>query len=247
MGICRSHEACPSCRKMGRDRHGDNLGIYDDGSAYCFSCGYYKPGNGPRNDLKAPRSVQNPELVPKPVSLPFDASNRLDLVHNEKLMVYLKKYRLKGTTAFENHLMWSESRQRLIFPLFSGSDLVAWQGRYFGSDPKQPKWYSQGDLKNYLYIKRKELCKAVTLVEDIVSTIVYHKADSLVNDCVCLFGSTISDELILRLKLLNYERVTIWLDYDKRIEAYKYKEKYDHLFKEISVKSTSDDPKDYLI
>ena len=32
-------DKCPKCREQGKDRHGDNLAVYSDGS-YCFSCGY---------------------------------------------------------------------------------------------------------------------------------------------------------------------------------------------------------------
>ena len=45
MGICVGKEQCPKCSEEGRDRHGDNLAIYDDGSKYCFSCSYSESGN----------------------------------------------------------------------------------------------------------------------------------------------------------------------------------------------------------
>lgn len=45
MGICVGKEQCPKCNEEGRDRHGDNLAIYDDGSKYCFSCGHTESGN----------------------------------------------------------------------------------------------------------------------------------------------------------------------------------------------------------
>ena len=31
---------CPECRSQGGDSRGDNLVQYDDGHAYCYSCGY---------------------------------------------------------------------------------------------------------------------------------------------------------------------------------------------------------------
>ena len=31
---------CPKCRSEGRDRKGNNLIMYDNGSAHCFVCGY---------------------------------------------------------------------------------------------------------------------------------------------------------------------------------------------------------------
>ena len=39
MGVSHK-EACPKCQEEGRDRSGDNLAVYDDGGAFCFSCGY---------------------------------------------------------------------------------------------------------------------------------------------------------------------------------------------------------------
>jgi hypothetical protein len=33
---------CPRCRERGEDSSGDNLGLFDDGHAYCFSCRYYE-------------------------------------------------------------------------------------------------------------------------------------------------------------------------------------------------------------
>ena len=34
------HAKCPECTKLGKDRDGNNLGVYSDGSVYCFACGY---------------------------------------------------------------------------------------------------------------------------------------------------------------------------------------------------------------
>lgn len=38
---------CPACRAAGRDRAGDNLVLYKDGSGHCFACGYNQPSNQP--------------------------------------------------------------------------------------------------------------------------------------------------------------------------------------------------------
>lgn len=41
MGIATGATSpCPKCRSHGRDRTGDNLTLYDNGSAHCFACGY---------------------------------------------------------------------------------------------------------------------------------------------------------------------------------------------------------------
>ena len=39
-------EPCPECRKTGGDTSGDNLARYDDGGAYCFSCGHSERADG---------------------------------------------------------------------------------------------------------------------------------------------------------------------------------------------------------
>lgn len=39
-------QRCPKCADAGRDRNGDNLGIFDDGHSYCFSCGHYGKADG---------------------------------------------------------------------------------------------------------------------------------------------------------------------------------------------------------
>jgi len=38
---------CPWCASEGRDRAGDNLGVFDDGHEYCFACNYYNSTNSP--------------------------------------------------------------------------------------------------------------------------------------------------------------------------------------------------------
>jgi twinkle protein len=40
VGKAVNTERCPVCASYGRDNSGDNLVIYDDGSAHCFACGY---------------------------------------------------------------------------------------------------------------------------------------------------------------------------------------------------------------
>ena len=38
-----NREACPECRKDGGDKKGDNKIVYEDSSAYCFSCELFFP------------------------------------------------------------------------------------------------------------------------------------------------------------------------------------------------------------
>lgn len=45
MATVVKREQCPSCASKGQDNSGDNLARYDNGGAYCFSCGYFE-GDG---------------------------------------------------------------------------------------------------------------------------------------------------------------------------------------------------------
>lgn len=51
------HEACPACREAGGDRDGNNLGRYDDGSAWCFACGYWERKTGKKKLEKATKTA----------------------------------------------------------------------------------------------------------------------------------------------------------------------------------------------
>jgi len=46
MGNAISKTQCPECAQIGNDNHKDNLVNYEDGSAYCFACGYHEKGEG---------------------------------------------------------------------------------------------------------------------------------------------------------------------------------------------------------
>lgn len=40
MGRVIKKITCPSCKQQGNDTSGDNLAVYEDGSSYCFACGF---------------------------------------------------------------------------------------------------------------------------------------------------------------------------------------------------------------
>ncbi len=54
--------ACPSCRKAGNDKHGDNLATYPDGGAWCFSCGYMVKS---KNSMAASKTEKKRVKVPE--------------------------------------------------------------------------------------------------------------------------------------------------------------------------------------
>ena len=46
MGNAVGKEPCPACREEGGDSSGDNLARYEDGGAFCFSCGHKERAEG---------------------------------------------------------------------------------------------------------------------------------------------------------------------------------------------------------
>ena len=74
MATAVTHEQCPKCASQGKDRHEDNLGVYQDGSAYCYSCGYSR---GPTFRLKYLIAQQEKPNAREKAVLPSD----LSLIH----------------------------------------------------------------------------------------------------------------------------------------------------------------------
>lgn len=49
MGKAVNKKQCPACAKVGEDNSRDNLAIYEDGTDYCFKCGYTSSKGGGKN------------------------------------------------------------------------------------------------------------------------------------------------------------------------------------------------------
>lgn len=236
------HTQCPQCAKDGRDRNGNNLGNYADGSVFCFSCGYRRSAKGIER-LKAAASAGTTTLENQ-VCLPGDVEFSIP----QRAWDFLGQYQLTKEDVNEHRIMWSEQWQRLIFPFFDGERLCGWQGRYLG-DPhpvgKNPaKWYSQGNLQELLHIcgqnsKNADQC-GIVLVEDVISAIkVGH---------VCpaspLFGSHLSTKQAFRYNRF-YQEIILWLDKDKA----RYSLLRDKSLNSLGIKTrsviTEKDPKEY--
>ena len=63
------HEACPECRKIGKDTKGDNLAVYPDGGKFCFACGYHESGTKYSAPQEARRRNFSESRIPEYSSL----------------------------------------------------------------------------------------------------------------------------------------------------------------------------------
>ena len=220
---------CPACAEKGRDRSGDNLGVYDDGHSYCWSCGYWG-----RGDL-ASRITSNLHKQVKPIQdLPEDISQELGQEALDWLAQYFDK---------PQRCLWSESEKKLFFMFPNGE----YQYRYFGDNPKHPKWVGYGINENLIHIEGDKKPKihhpnSLVLVEDIISAM---KVGHSTLPTMCLFGSNISLKRLATIKQLGYDEVIIWLDWDKREYAIKAAQQAQAIGLKASVIHTQLDPKDY--
>lgn len=206
------HEPCPECRKNGNDRKGNNLSVYSDGGVHCWNCGFHRNGDS-LQEFKTKTSSGTGEPT-KSLILPRDVDFQLP----QKARDYLRKYSLTPRQIHDNHIMWSDYYQRLIFPYFDDTGLLAWQGRYLGEEENKAKWFSQGDLKQILHILHPaQKSDTIILVEDVISAI----RVSQFADCMPLFGSFISTTMMLRLAK-RYGIILVWLDKDKEKDSYKF-------------------------
>ena len=222
------HEQCPACAANGRDRKKNNLGVYSDGGTYCYSCGF--SSNGTTANRLRNMAHRAAKEIP---ALPEDISPELgEEAHNWLLQYFPDK-------DFPRCL-WSEQEQKLYFMLDNG----AYQYRYFGENKDHPKWVGYGINDNLLHITNPNnslVDGLLVLVEDIISGLkVGH-----IHPTLTLFGSNISLKRLATLKLLGYNEVIIWLDWDKREYAIKAAQLAQSIGLEAQVIHTKLDPKDY--
>lgn len=230
MSIFIEHTPCPKCGSR------DNLAIYTD-HEYCFGCGYINFYN------YHPRRIENiKETNAKIVSLPEDIAPYIPASADS----WLKQYGLTQTELIVNHVVWSEQRQLLIFPYFDDKHfLFGWQGRYFGTDPKHPKWTGRGNFKEQIKLwgdLTRVKGSSIILVEDIISTI---KLSRLYTSN-CLFGSNIYiNKYIIIYNEYKPKEFIIWLDKDKEKESRLFSLQLNKLGIPCRVISTDLDPKCY--
>ena len=226
------HAPCPSCGSK------DNLAIYAD-HEYCFGCSHLVFYNYHNR-----RILDTKEVDTKLVSLPDDISPSIPAIAD----LWIKKYDLTLRELHDNRVVWSEYRKLLIFPYFDEKGhLWGWQGRYFGDDPKHPKWTGKGAFKEQIKVyEKKDLTdstdSSIIIVEDIISTIKL----SRIYNTTCIYGSFIDINKYIKIyKTYKPKSLYIWLDKDKEKESRLFSIQFNNLGIPCSVISTDLDPKEY--
>jgi hypothetical protein len=227
-----NHKQCPQCKQIGKDNGRNNLGIYSDGHAYCFSCGYTTNSNKITQYTAPPNNPTKDVLA-----LPGDVESFLPT----EPTTFLSRYGFTKDTCTKNTILWSESRQMLVFPYFIKGELLGWQGRLFGPEALRRKWFTQGKVDDFLYIIGKP-SRTIILVESIISAIML----SRIGYSSPIFGSTISNQRLLRLSYIC-DRIIIWLDPDKQKVAVQAANRARMFGLDVHVILSDMKPKDYSL
>lgn len=214
------HEGCPKCGSK------DNLGVYDDGSAYCFGCGY---------------TIGSKYYVPKNntidttvVKLPHDCVANLPHI----AVNWLDKYGITPTERMLYRMLWSPSKEQLIYPLYKGEELTAYQGRNFATNAHS-KYKSQGKIHDLLYPLGKKQ-NVLILTEDLLSAIKIARQGY----AMPLWGSEASTPLLMRLKGIC-GGILVWLDSDKWKNAHDIVNRSQSIGLKAMCVFTNLDPKEY--
>lgn len=255
------HERCPQCEKMGKDRRGNNLGRWEDGHAYCFSCGYIISGNQTQllenlakrddNDEDDTQRIPDVGIKTNVMWFPNDASSTIDW----RALSWLAKYGIMREEIIDNNIQWSEQYKWLIFPIYAhgkDSSMLAWQARTDivpetafsrGTNIQHRKWYSKGDIHQILHLinwnKWVNTDTPIIIVEDIVSAIkVSRYAIGMP-----LFGAMLPLRIAMRLKAL-WNNYIVWLDGNKYDESQAIANRLNLLGMTATSVYTEKDPKE---
>lgn len=191
---------------------------YNDGSSWCFGCHLFqKPTLAP--PWPQPKAAANPDYPEKQAGtskwfdLPADATR----YYGPEARKWLESYPMPQSLLLENDVVWSPTRQQLIYKFLINGELVAWQARNFGIAREKSKVFTSGNVTNL--IKIYGLAKnpdTLVIVEDPLSAINV----SRVLPCMPLLGSHMPLQKVQIVSKL-YEQVVVWLDPDKFTEGQK--------------------------
>jgi hypothetical protein len=230
-----AHEPCPACGSK------DNLGRFDDGGAFCFGCHYYERATHAPMRHMGSNNQDTHEKYHHP--LPEDIGHD----YGQAAVEWMARFHLDVPTAIRMGIVWSPSRQQLIFQLGD-----VWQARNFGegggnSNRPRSKNFTSGDVNECLFIYEDRRGPRLVLVEDPVSAIRTALAVPQ-GASMPLLGSHLATARLNAVAGLYSGpecEVVVWLDSDKLKEARSISDR----FNLIDIKSrtiwTELDPKCY--
>lgn len=200
-------QACPECRKRGRDRAGDNLAVYLDGHSYCFACHYYIPTpsiEGLKKIAKEAMLVSTDSPIPDELYWPEDTAPLHEAIWAKPGMSWLRKYGITDDEIIKHKMGWSVKRMLLVQPVYEKGKMVLWQGRNFNDGPK---YLTCGMKNDILYLVGQPSRGVLIVTEDLISAIKVGRE----YQAAPLWGTNMSIGLIKKVAS-QFDTLGIWLD-----------------------------------
>jgi hypothetical protein len=180
------------------------------------------------------------EQVVRNIQLPRDATTKIPTIG----LGWLYKYYITDEEIKKYNICYSEQYPRLILPVYSGEELIYWQGRSFKLPytKDNPKYLNirQSGAKN-VFFKVEDIHytdNTLVVVEDILSAIRVGRT----HNSLALLGSYFPSIILNEFR--GYENIIIYLDHDKWTTAIKASIKFNKLTgKRFIVKDHLLDPK----
>ena len=248
------HTRCPACAANGRDTSKNNLAVYDDGHAWCFSCSHYEPPTESTKLEKIKRNLSNIDayMQGSPVMDGKPAADDLywpkDYVKDipSYALTWLKEDGIRDDEIEKHQMGYSKIHDLLVMPVFDkDNNLIMWQGRSFSmtslGNPKTPKYLTHGPKSDIMYLTGSPNCisSPIILTEDLLSSIKVGRS----YQSMPIWGSTIALGMLKKLSE-SFSAVGIWLDPDKRVESVKMALRASQFLPAFSIFSALD-PKKY--
>jgi hypothetical protein len=224
-------EQCPQCAALGKDRSKDNLVVYEDSHAYCFSCGYYKTDKLARIKGGIPPPLKPILALPQDISIDYPG----------RCLEWVSSFELTKADLLTHNALWSEKIQRLIFPVFKDEQLVLYAARYFGQDTTAPKWITRKQEVMALHVINP-VANRLVIVEDIISGIKISNLNKRLGACV-LYNSQNPVTRIMSLPDTFTKEYILHLDNDKASNAIAFTREAISKGLNMKVVRTDADPK----
>lgn len=255
------HQRCPKCAELGRDRSKDNLAIYSDGHAYCFACGYHKASPNSLTNLQSrlqrlknestdsSRGISNKTFSSDSTyGQPYYPGIEVG-IPNGKAKLWLHRYvaLLRSGSSFGWQIYVDQTGEYVSFRLGSDSSERQYPSfyirRYFGSNPKHPKWITTGSKTAATLFLLQHSSKHIScLCEDVLSSMAINNAGF---GGIPIFGTSLAPELVGYFRRRPGSTVRIWLDPDKHLTAIKHAARLRQWIPDTATILSKKDPKEY--
>lgn len=230
MARFKRHEGCPKCGSK------DNLARYDDGSAWCFGCHYFEPRDA-GNFVPMGMGTDDGGALPSLAAV----LSRCKRDYSESALHYCSRFNIFVPDLLKCGALWDPRTESLCFVYRDKEGTVCCiQGRSFSTNRQASKYHNWGTTHDVIDINGSK-GHTIVITEDKLSAIKVAR----VADAFPALGTTFQVHKLVELKKRGYQRVVVWLDYDKWRESREIVDKAKWIGLEACSVLSEDDPKCY--